>query len=349
MHKKQILASLPQYFGGKRSLLCEIFKELEAIYPRSEWEDLVFLDLFRGGGAVSLYAKLCGFKQLISNDISHRSNIVGKGLLQNSHSIIQPYHLMDLLNLKPEGIGRIESQYASDVFSTRHAQRLDQLDLYIGSITTPEIKALFQLLMWKLITRYVAYGTSIGTSNRNCAKVLDNQDLSLLQEKRITDGTFQKLLRPTLSDLLALVEEINNGVFPALGEVTCYQEDTLELLPKISGDIAYFDPPYAQTTGYERSNQVLDSVLFGDTYQSLPVSSFTSSIEALKTMLDLSQHIPLWILSYNNTVCELDELMNLVKEVAPQRTITGKAIAYQHMQHVSKRNNFEFIVTASKG
>jgi adenine-specific DNA-methyltransferase len=345
---ESILSASPQYFGNKQKLLTFIFTPLAQIIPSSEWSTLTFFDAFRGSGVVSQYTKLKNFGQIETNDISPRSQIVSTALIENNHTRIKPYQLVDFLNLTVESPGYIEAKYANQVFSLRHARRLDQLRAFISTLQDPQSKALFQVLLWHLTSRYVAYGTSIGTSNRACAQVLDSENYHLLSSKRLQDGSFERLLKPTLHDLKSLVKRINQGVFPASSIITSYQSDVMALLPTITADIGYFDPPYANTVGYETSNRVLDDVLFGPNVEPLSVSPFTRSTQSLTDMFDVARHIPVWLLSYNDRVCSLEKLIQQVKQVEPSRTVKGYAKRYRHMPHVSKRENHEFLVIAYK-
>lgn len=347
MKKTNYLNALPSYTGGKRALLPWVFNALSAKFAREKWSEAVFYDAFSGGGSVSLYAKMHGFS-VISNDISDRGQIVLEGLIKNNNQKLQLEKLQRLAILKKDCPGFVEGNLTNSVFSMRHAQTMDCLLGVINETHCPVQQALQRLLLWKLTSRYVAYGTSIGTSNRGCAQVLDSGEYHKLPQKRLKDGSFQRLLKPTLVDAAKLIEEINGGVFPALGTVQTYQKDVLELTPSVTADIAYFDPPYANTVGYAKELNILDSVLFGQHMTPLPPSPFTKSVDAITSLLDVSQHIPVWVLSYNDKVISLDELMALVQAVDPKRNVSGQAMEYVHMPHVSKRKNYELLIIATK-
>jgi hypothetical protein len=193
----------------------------------------------------------------------------------------------------------------------------------------------------------VGYGTSIGVSNRNSAEAIDAGCFDQLNPKRLLDRSFERQAQPLLLQVPKLVELVNQAVFTAEPLVSISQLDVLELLPRIQSDIAYFDPPYADTVGYGQQLAVLDDVLFGGEMPVMPDSVFTGSVDALKTMFDLAKHIPVWVLSYNDKVLNCEALQELVLSVDPRRKVQGVAIPYKHMAHVSKRDNNELIVTAS--
>ncbi len=349
MKQPKQFTALPSYFGSKRKLNALIFSTLAQKVPKSKWHELSFYDAFSGSGAVSLSAKLRGFGGIHSNDISDRGQIPLEALIKNNRVKLQLEKLQPVaISTNPHKPGFVETHLTNSVFSIRHARALDSILAVIGETHCKTEKSLLQLLLWKLTARYVAYGTSIGTSNRGCAEALDTGEYHKLNPKRLKDGSFERLLKPTLVDVPKLVKEINGGIFPALGSIDTYQQDVLTLTPTINADIAYFDPPYANTVGYAKELNVLDSVLFGKQMEPLPPSSFTESVGAISTLLDLSKFIPVWVLSYNDKVISLPELIALVKAVDPKREVAGQAIEYTHMAHVSKRKNHELLIIATQ-
>ena len=84
----QMFDALLPYFGGKRRLVPVIFHHIARYLPRSDWSKATFVDGFLGSGAVSLFAKAQGFK-VICNDISERSFIAGKALIENNKRYVE--------------------------------------------------------------------------------------------------------------------------------------------------------------------------------------------------------------------------------------------------------------------
>jgi hypothetical protein len=76
---------------------------------------------------------------------------------------------------------------------------------------------------------------------------------------------------------------------------------------------------------------------------------FTDRVDAISDLLDISRHIPVWVLSYNDKVLGLDALRELVNKVDPHRRVEGFAKPYAHLPHVAKRENQELLMIASKG
>lgn len=345
--QKQIQA-LPTYLGGKRQLLSWLSSTLSRACHTQDWQSLTFIDLFMGGGAVSFWAKAQGFQKVIANDISQRSQILAEAFLRNHRIHLTPADALGLTQALPDMPGFIETRYCPNVFSTRHARALDQGFYWAGQHPDPTKRALLTTLMWHLANDFVAFATSLGTSNRPFAKALDGvHSWDEINPKRFTDGSVKQLCLPAWANLEKKRQLINGGVLGG-SPVELYQQDALTLLPQLSGDILYLDPPYAGTVSYERGNQVLDALLAGGKpLDSPPVSEFSKGTDPLAALLAKAGHIPIWLLSYGNQELSLPELEALVRECAGTRTVVGISKRYQHLSHVSKKeNNQELLILA---
>jgi hypothetical protein len=225
--------ALPPYFGGKRRLNPWIFGHLNTILPKSEWKNRVFLDAFTGGGAVSLFAKRHGFGQIYANDWSARSQLVMDGLLRNQQTILSREDLLLVTQHLSDASGIIETELAGSVFSHRHAQALDQLMSWANGFKSPTKRSLAKLVIWHMISQYVCMPTSVGTSNRPYADVLDGRrNWQTLNPKRFIDGSFPRLLQPSFQGLETKRQAINAGVFcgtPVMGS----QLDAVEFITHI--------------------------------------------------------------------------------------------------------------------
>jgi adenine-specific DNA methylase len=342
--------ALPPYLGGKRRLLPWIFQMLAKAVPSSEWNQLTFLDAFVGGGSVSLYAKLFGFRQLQCNDWSARSQIIMQALLENQQvCLTREDALLLTRSLPTEALpGFIQQHYSPSVFASRHAEALDRLSANAETIQSPTKRALAQLLIWHLLRDFVCMGTSIGTSNRPYAETLDGlRDWQTLNPKRFLDDSFLRLLQPTWHSLEKRRQAINKGIF-AGSPVQRFQMDAVAFVAQAQGDVLYLDPPYPGCVSYESSHRVLDSVLTRQFSQGdSSISPFTKGTGALDSLLENAQHIPIWLLSYGNHQVSLDELAVLVQRHDSARKVVASARSFKHMPHVSRNaNTQELLVLA---
>jgi len=340
--------ALPSYLGGKRRLLPWIAGALHSVCPRATWEQLTFIDAFMGGGTVSLWARQQGFRAVLTNDVSARSNLIGRALFTPGAAKLTPADGLWLTQPLPEGAGWIETTYAPAVFSSRHAKLLDTGFYWATRHPNSRKRPLLALVMWHLANTCVAFSTSLGTSNRPMAEALDGlRDWATISPKRFSDGSIQQLCQPSWAMLPRILQRVNAGLCGG-SPVTLSQADALTWLPTVQGDVLYADPPYCDTANYERSNAVLDSLLAGEnSTTALPVSPFSKGLDAVHDLLDAAQHIPIWLLSYGNKQMSCEDLVALVKQHAGAREVVGFSKAYRHMTHVSRAvNNQELLIVA---
>ncbi|MCB9609807.1 MAG: DNA adenine methylase [Polyangiaceae bacterium] len=119
-----LIDACPPYFGGKRKLLGEIFRDLPK--PEDHDRELVFADCFLGGGSVSLFAKARGYR-VMCNDIAERSVAVGKGLVENNGVTLSRHDLLKLFTDPPEPSTFCVDHLAPEVVITKHAEALDRV------------------------------------------------------------------------------------------------------------------------------------------------------------------------------------------------------------------------------
>ncbi|MCA9789823.1 MAG: DNA adenine methylase [Cyanobacteria bacterium HKST-UBA05] len=242
----RLFKGLPAYFGGKRKLLPWIFGHLAQHIPPSQWPSLRFLDLFMGGGSVSLFAKAQGFAAVLSNDLSPRCEIIANALLANHH---QPLTRTDLLQFVQNTVefdhpGSIETELSTSVFSTRHAQWLDRVRGWADVQDNPTKAALWRLMLWHLAHRFVCFPTSLGSSNRPFAEALDGmRSWDELNPKRYTDGSLNELLKPATKQIVTVRRNLNHSIF-AGGPTTFSRLDALDCLQQTPADVVFMDPPY---------------------------------------------------------------------------------------------------------
>lgn len=146
-------SALPAYLGGKRRLAPLIFALLDRRVPRSEWQGMTFVDPFLGGGSVSLFAKLQGFR-VVCSDLALRSAAIGRAFIANSSDTLDQSDVALLLREPDAAYPHVaDERYVPSVFSREHARLIDQVLYRARSDRFPEPKrslALVLLVKWTL-------------------------------------------------------------------------------------------------------------------------------------------------------------------------------------------------------
>ena len=106
--------------------------------------------------------------------------------------------------------------------------------------------------------------------------------------------------------------------------------------------VVYLDPPYPQTTRYDREYAVLDELLDDAPPERPPPT--------LDELLDAARHIPLVLLSYGGPTATLEDLVETVG--AHRRVVRALAVPYRHLESIASKEkndaNHEFIVVARR-
>jgi adenine-specific DNA-methyltransferase len=329
---------LPAYLGGKRRLAPLIFGLLQEVVPTNRWPGLTFIDPFLGGGSVSLLAKRHGFR-VACNDIALRSAAIGRALIENSTVRLSEGDIIALLRQPDEPYPTVATErYYPSVLPRAHAALLDRCLDNLRSFSEPR-RSLAILLLVKWTLRIQPMSSLTGTD----ARAAFAGDLDRVSSRRL--GHYLKrdrLLGPTA--WRELVCQVNAGVFP--GEGRAYQQDALTFLRDTQGDVVYLDPPYPGTTSYEKEYAALDDLLEGTTR---PVSGYSRSADLLNDLFAACRHIPVWLISLNNSALSLGELEGLVRR--HRSSVRDLEVPYCHLESLAseKKNegNREHIVLAT--
>lgn len=300
--------SLPNYFGGKRKLVKDIFKHIEK-------KDGVFIDAFLGGGSVSLWAKAKGYK-VIANDNAERSYIVGKALIENSKAKITDEDLARLF-VDAKHSSFIEKNYVPKVFVKQTAQFLDNAFASVSENTVP--KSAKQYLLLLLLIKYIGSTRQFGkfTHTKDTIDLSDERYEWPLRSKSHAPKNIRMIQHPLVT-LLHLKNVINRGIFDNHQENEIYKLDVFDFLKKVNGDVVYFDPPYPESSAYENEYYVMDCIL-EDRKIEKEVSVFSKADAKvfLEKMFESARHIPQWIISLGQTNPETgikpDELLKAVR------------------------------------
>lgn len=221
-----------RYIGGKSKILSNI---LDLVELRTERVETV-MDLFSGSGVVSECLKLNGY-EVYSNDLLYFSYILNRGYLSigqelkfNGLSVIDPIDYLNNLKLEDSGFKiddcYIYKNYSKNddcermYFQPKNAIKIDIIRMKIrewndsGLLSEDEYYYLIQCLL-----SAVPYISNIAGVYGAYLKFWDKRsfgDLKLIKKDIIITG------KPFVA----------------------YNEDSNDLVKRISCDLAYLDPPY---------------------------------------------------------------------------------------------------------
>jgi hypothetical protein len=312
--------------------------ELAKVLPPDRWPDSVFVDAFLGGGSVSLRAKALGL-EVRCNDIAERSAIFGRAVIDNGAEKLTPSDAYSLLREPAEPYPQVAEKFVPGSFASAGAGFIDRALYWLTPANCPEpLRSLLLLWLVKFILR-LQPGSVLRSSD---AAIANDGELDGLSAKR-ADQYLRSRQMLSRSGLLKLMAEVNAGVIPGRGETS--RMDALDFLASVVGDVVYLDPPYPGTTAYEREYEILDVLLEG---KALPTSRFSKDAGALKELFAACEHIPVWVVSLNNSVLQLEDLLDLIR--VHRRQVDAVSIPYRHLGPIASRernlNNREFIIVA---
>lgn len=338
-----IFDALPGYLGGKRKLAKAIFSLVPPVQDAP-----VFIDAFMGGASVSLMAKALGH-QVIANDIAYRSYITGKALIENGRARIGRLDVAMLCQEKQDvKRGFIEANFCPTVFTSKHARFLDDA---FGIVRALEDGPRKWLLLLLLLQKAIIYIRPYGKFSSPNAFGVPVEEGRIEDVKAKTYGSSIKaVLRPIPEVLEGLRQTINGGVIDNSRKNRVYQLDVLEFLEQVTGDVAYFDPPYAGTAGYEENYHILDEVLAGRILeQKKSRFSEQDGYRLLGNVCEASKHIQTIIISMGNAGGKLDCLREVEEIVARSgRSVKSYRIKYAHLGAVAseehKAKNQEYLI-----
>ena len=330
------LQALPPYPGGKRRLLPAIFGLVRTVCPQASWPQQVFVDPFLGGGAVALTAKALGFRRVLANDLATRSLIVGRALLENSTTKLARLDVLGLSETRESSMltgGLLErlppplAGYLAGAWSRA------------GKLPQPK-DDLARLLLIKWAISFFPMGLPSATDS---PRVRD-ADFDRVTYRRLHHylSREKQLLQP--SHLLRLASRINAGVFP--GEAVVCQADAFDFLSNTKADVAYLDPPYGGTQSYESAFRLLDEFLGDD---GIGTSAFSSKQPPIDELLIACSHIPVVVLSLNNSLLSENELTSLVARRRQVERVVSMTYPHYGPLATARKNaeNREFLVLAT--
>jgi len=332
----QYLHALPPCPGGKRRLLPGIFGVIKSVCPQTSWPTLTFADPFLGGGAVALAAKAFGFRLVVANDLATRSVIVGRALLENSTVKLSRH---DVLSLFQGRNGHIAPGGLLERLPPPLAKFLAGAWSRAGKLPQPK-DDLARLLLIKWLVSFFPMGLPSATDSRR----VRDADFDRVTYRRLHHypSREKQLLQP--SHLLRLASRINASVFP--GEAVVCQTDAFDFLSNTKADVAYLDPAYGGTQSYESAFRLLDEFLGDD---GIGTSAFSSKQPPIDELLIACSHIPVVVLSLNNSLLSENELTSLVARRRQVERVVSMPYPHYGPLATARKNaeNREFLVLAT--
>lgn len=314
---------LPQYLGSK--------------YIHKDWiarwipDDVnVVLDAFSGSQSIAFLCKQLG-KSVISNDFLTFNSQIGKALIENKQEILteEDINILFSENSDPSKYNLMEQLYTDLFFSIEETSFLDAFRSNIRFLNNEYKKAMAFSIINRAMTRKVTMGHFAHTQALAYAS-----DPNRIKRNR----SLVTPLKVLFKDLLV---EYNNAVFDNNKECVSYNQNVLELLPKLSNvDLAYFDPPYCDSHADYQSfyhlletytNYWKDKDFINGTkrYSPKKISGFDTKSEmigSLGKMFLLSKEIPYWLISYNDrSYPDIETLADMIK---PYRNVRIERKSY---------------------
>lgn len=302
----------PQYLGAK--------------YTHRDWivghipEDAhTILDGFSGSQSIAFACKQVG-KKVLTNDFLKFNSVIGTALVENKNNILtsEDIDILFFPNSNPDEFNLMERLFTDLFFVKSETTLLDSFRSNVDKLSTDYKKALSLCIMNRAMTRKVTMGHFAHTQ-----ALVYASDPARIKRNR-------SLIRPIKEIFLELLCEYNDAVFDNSEDCKSYNSNILELLPTLNGvDLVYFDPPYCDShADYQSFYHLLETytVYWKDKdfingtkrYSPKKPSGFDNKREVIgsfQSLFKLSQHIPYWLISYNDrSYPDIDTLVELIRE-----------------------------------
>jgi adenine-specific DNA methylase len=288
---------VPQYLGSKYTHLTWIKKFIPENVKTA-------IDAFAGSQSVAFLFKQLGFKT-ITNDFMNFSHQIGLALIENNETKLTEQDLKILLQpaKNKTDFTLIERFYTNVFFEKSEAEFLDNFRANIPLLSNPYKQALAYAIINRSMTRKVTMGHFGHTQALRYAS-----DPERIKRNR-------SLVRPIKEIFEELLPKYNAAVFNNKQENRSYNKNILDLLPTIENiDLAYFDPPYCDShadyqsfyhlletyTMYWQDKQFINRIKRYDPKRFSGFDKKRDVITSFEKLFELSEKIPIWLISYNN-------------------------------------------------
>ena len=312
----------PQYLGAKIDLLQFINENIP--------NDVnICLDAFAGSQSVAFFLKQKGYK-VLTNDFLNANNQIGISLIENKNEKLTDKDIEILFTENKNKKNLMERLFKDLFFVKDECIMLDNYRANISKLKNKYKEALAISIMnramqRKIIMGHFAHTKAIDYAN-NPERVKRNRSIS----------------RPIKDLFLEILNDYNNAVFDNEKENKSFNENILELLPKLKNekiDLLYLDPPYVDShSDYQSFYHLLETFteywkdkdfINGTKRYSPPrVSNFDKKseiVESLEKIFKLAKDIPYWLISWNDrsypSVDDFEKIISKYKKVEVKRKV----------------------------
>jgi adenine-specific DNA methylase len=315
----------PQYLGAKFSHLSWLNQHIPKNVKTA-------LDAFAGSQSVAYLLKQTGFRT-ITNDFLNFNNQIGQSLIENKSTKLDSEDIQILFQNSPQKqhFTLMESVFTNVFFEREEAIFIDNFRANISLLENQYKQALALTVINRSLTRKITMGHFGHTQ-----ALVYAADPERIKRNR-------SLIRSIKDLFLELLPKYNNAVFDNGQDNQSFNENILELLPKLSDiDLVYFDPPYCDShadyqgfyhlletyTEYWKEKDFVNSIR---RYEPKRYSGFDIKSEVianLEKLFELSSEIPYWLISYNNR--SYPDIQTFEKMLSKYRDVTIEHKTYQN-------------------
>lgn len=311
----------PQYLGAKFNLLGWIAR---FIPERAK----AALDGFAGSQSVAyLLKQRC--LQVYTNDFLAFCHQIGAALIENKSETLSIEECKKLFRPREDAGNLMTENFAGVFFAEDEAQLLDSFRANISTLDSPYKQALALAVMNRSLTRKVIMGHFAHTQAlayaANPARIKRNPSIA----------------QPLKDIFFKLLPEYNHAVFDNGEENRSFNENVLELMPKLKNlDLVYFDPPYTDSHSDYQSFYHLtetfarywtDRKFINATRRYDPQlwSGFDKRAEVEKSfecLFECAADVPNWLISYNDR--SFPSVERLATMIGKYKSVTIEAKPY---------------------
>jgi len=315
----------PQYLGAKHSHLSWIRQFIPKNINTA-------LDAFAGSQSVSFLFKQLGYIT-ITNDFLNFNHQIGKALIENKSQKLDAEDLKILFQKSPqkENHTLIEKVFTGVFFEREVSVFIDNFRANIPLLENPYKQALAFTVINRSLTRKITMGHFGHTQ-----ALVYAADPERIKRNR-------SLIRPMKDLFLELLPKYNNAVFDNGQDNKSFNENILDLLPKLQGiDLVYFDPPYCDShadyqgfyhlletfTEYWEDKAFINGIR---RYEPQRYSGFDKKgevIASFEKLFELSNEISHWLISYNNR--SYPDIQTFEKIISKYRDVKIEHKTYQN-------------------